>query len=117
MNMKRAIRKFWFGWSWLRQEGAVLWRSLLDKDTPMSARLVALGLIVYVISPIDLIPDFIPVLGWIDDLIILPIGLALVRGMVPEEVWMRAGGVVMGADGKPLRDVTPRRRRPVKKHA
>ena len=110
MGKKRGFLKFWYGWAWLRQEGAVLWRSLIDKDTPMSARLAALGVIVYVISPIDIIPDFIPILGWIDDLIIIPVGLALVRGLVPEDVWLRNGGVVVKPDGTKVRDVTPRKR-------
>ncbi len=107
MARKRGLFKFWFGWRWLMAEGRVLWRALLDKGTPMSARLVALGVIVYVLSPIDLIPDFIPVLGWLDDLVIIPVGLALVRGLVPQDVWLRSGGTIV-QQGRKMRDVTPK---------
>lgn len=106
---KRGLMKFWFGWRWLKTEGAVLWRALWDKETPGTAKLAALGVIVYVLSPIDVIPDFIPLLGWLDDLVIIPLGLALVRGLVPEHVWLRSGGTVV-AGGRKVRDVTPRQR-------
>ncbi|PZP38885.1 MAG: hypothetical protein DI585_05975 [Pseudomonas fluorescens] len=89
---KGKLFKFIYSWRWLMKEGAVLWRSLIDKDTPWVARFAALGVIFYVLSPIDLVPDFIPVFGWIDDLIILPLGMAFVRALVPEDVWMRSGG-------------------------
>ena len=104
---KRGLMKFWFGWQWLKAEGAVLWRALWDKETPMSARLAALGVIVYVLSPIDVIPDFIPLLGWLDDLVVIPLGFALVRGLVPENVWLRSGGSVVKG-GRTWKDVTPK---------
>ena len=72
--------------------------------------MAAVAVILYVFSPIDLIPDFIPFLGWIDDLVIIPLGLAFVRGLVPADVWLRAGGVV-NEKGRMVKDVTPRRRR------
>ena len=57
-----------------------------DPRTSRTVRLLALGLLAYVLSPIDLIPDFIPVLGLVDELILVPIGLwALIR-LIPPEV-------------------------------
>ncbi|RYG61544.1 MAG: DUF1232 domain-containing protein [Alphaproteobacteria bacterium] len=110
MGKKRGLLKFWFGWRWLKNEGSVLWRALWDKDTPTAARVAALGVIVYVVSPIDIIPDFIPFLGWVDDLVVIPLGIAFVRRLVPHDVWLRSGGTVEER-GRKLRDVTPRMRK------
>lgn len=54
--------------------------------TPWAARLLALGVAAYALSPIDLIPDFVPVLGYLDDLILIPLGLLLVIRLTPEGV-------------------------------
>ena len=52
---------------------------------PLHVRLLALFVAAYALSPIDLIPDFIPVIGYLDDLILIPLGLALVVSFTPEE--------------------------------
>ena len=57
-----------------------------DTRTPRCLRLLAIVVVAYAISPIDLIPDFIPVLGYLDDLLIVPIGLLLVIRLLPVEV-------------------------------
>jgi uncharacterized membrane protein YkvA (DUF1232 family) len=54
--------------------------------TPKAAKWLAGGLIAYVVSPIDLIPDFIPVLGHLDDAVILPLGVWLLWKMIPPDV-------------------------------
>jgi len=54
--------------------------------TPWFARLVLLLVIAYALSPVDLIPDFIPVLGYVDDLLLLPLGIALALRLIPAEV-------------------------------
>lgn len=59
-------------------------------DTPWYARAVALGVVAYALSPIDLIPDFIPVLGLLDDLILLPLGIYLALKLIPESVMLEA---------------------------
>lgn len=58
-----------------------------DPRTPRRARWMLIGLAIYVASPIDPLPDFLPVIGQLDELIILPLVLAKVRRMVPAEVW------------------------------
>jgi uncharacterized membrane protein YkvA (DUF1232 family) len=62
---------------------------LKDPDTPFLARLVIAVAVAYAVSPIDLIPDFIPVLGMLDDLVILPALIALAIRMVPPAVMAR----------------------------
>ena len=54
---------------------------------PGSAKLLMLAIVAYAASPIDLIPDFIPVIGYVDDLIIIPLGIALIVKLVPVNVW------------------------------
>ena len=56
-------------------------------QTPRAAKWVAFAVIAYAVSPIDLIPDFIPVLGLLDDLIIIPLGVALVVRLTPKPLW------------------------------
>ena len=57
-----------------------------DPRTPWYAKALAIGVVAYALSPIDLIPDFIPVLGQIDELIILPLGIWLVVQLIPVEL-------------------------------
>ena len=64
-----------------------LWKLARHPDTPRSAKLVAFGVLAYAVSPIDLIPDFIPVLGQLDDLILLPLGVALAVRLTPKPLW------------------------------
>ncbi|MBN9452362.1 MAG: DUF1232 domain-containing protein [Bosea sp.] len=61
-----------------------LWIAARDSRTPWHAKLVAGLVAAYALSPIDLIPDFIPILGYLDDLIIVPIGILLVVKLIPE---------------------------------
>ena len=64
-----------------------LWKLFKHPQAPRGAKLVAVAVIAYAVSPIDLIPDFIPVLGQLDDLLIIPLGVALVRKMTPDPLW------------------------------
>jgi uncharacterized membrane protein YkvA (DUF1232 family) len=57
-----------------------------DPLTPLPVRLLAVAVAAYALSPIDLIPDFVPVLGYLDDLLIVPLGLALVIRLLPPQV-------------------------------
>ena len=70
----------------LKQQTLVVYFAARDPRTPWLARLLAVGVAAYALSPIDLIPDFIPVLGYLDDLLIVPLGVMLVLRMVPAEV-------------------------------
>lgn len=57
-----------------------------DPRTPWPVRLLAMAVAAYALSPIDLIPDFIPVLGYLDDLLIVPLGILLVVRLIPPEL-------------------------------
>src|SRR5213075_3596807 len=63
-----------------------LWKLFQHPQTPKPAKWVAIFVLAYALSPIDLIPDFIPVLGLLDDLILVPLGLSIVLRMIPPEV-------------------------------
>jgi len=64
-----------------------LWKLFKHPQSPRAAKWVAIAVIAYAVSPIDLIPDFIPVLGQLDDLVILPLGVALVVRLTPPAHW------------------------------
>ena len=64
-----------------------LWKLFRHPETPRPARWLAIAVLAYAVSPIDLIPDFIPVLGQLDDVIIVPLGIALAVRMVPKPLW------------------------------
>ncbi|MBD9535607.1 MAG: YkvA family protein [Stenotrophomonas sp.] len=70
----------------LKRQTLVVYFVARDPRTPWPLRLLALGIAAYALSPIDLIPDFIPLLGYLDDLVIVPLGLLLVLRRVPAEV-------------------------------
>jgi uncharacterized membrane protein YkvA (DUF1232 family) len=60
--------------------------ALFDKRSPWTARLAAIGALVYLIDPFDIAPDLIPVLGWLDDAIAVPLALWLATKLIPREV-------------------------------
>lgn len=64
-----------------------LWKLVRHAETPRAAKLVAFAVLAYAVSPIDLIPDFIPLLGQLDELILLPLGVALVVKLTPRPLW------------------------------
>jgi uncharacterized membrane protein YkvA (DUF1232 family) len=70
----------------VKRDAVAVYFAARDPRTPMLARCIALAVAAYALSPIDLIPDFIPVLGYLDDLIIVPLGLLLVVRMIPPQV-------------------------------
>ncbi len=69
----------------LKREVVALWIAARDPRTPRAARIVAAMVAACALSPIDLIPDFIPVLGLLDDLLIVPLGILLAVRLIPPE--------------------------------
>ena len=77
-------------WNWMRnwarlvkRDVVALWLAARDPRTPLIAKVVAAAIAAYALSPIDLIPDFIPVLGYLNDVLILPIGILLAVRLIP----------------------------------
>jgi len=79
----------------IKQDVIALWIAGRDPRTPLAAKILAGAVAAYALSPIDLIPDFIPVLGYLDDIIIVPLGILLVVKLVPVELMaeFRAGAI------------------------
>ncbi len=72
------------GWAKrLKRDVLALWLAARDRRVPWHAKLAAGAVAAYALSPIDLIPDFIPVLGYLDDLLIVPLGILLAVRLVP----------------------------------
>ena len=89
MAPKRQARlRQWAGA--LKRESLAVYIAARDPRTPWYAKALGALVIAYALSPIDLIPDFIPVLGYLDDLLIVPLGLALALRMIPTEVMQSA---------------------------
>ncbi|WP_428602251.1 YkvA family protein [Pseudomonas sp.] len=75
------------GWAGvLKRDVMALWFCTRHPATPWWLRLLTLAIVAYALSPIDLIPDFIPVLGYLDDLLLLPLGIWLVLRLMPTRV-------------------------------
>lgn len=70
----------------LEQETYALYLAARHPATPWYAKLLVAGIVAYALSPIDLIPDFIPVIGFLDDLVLVPLGIALAIRLIPREV-------------------------------
>lgn len=86
----------------LKTDVPAVFLALKEKRTPRHAKIIAAIIVVYALSPIDLIPDFIPVLGYLDDIIILPALIALCIRCIPKDVFddCRARAEGMWNDGK-----------------
>ena len=76
----------------LKAQVVTLWFCRKHPDTPWTAKLMAAAVVAYALSPIDLIPDFIPVLGYLDELFVLPLGIYLTLRLVPDHVVKQARG-------------------------
>lgn len=70
----------------LKAETLALYLAARDPRTPWYAKLLVAGIVAYALSPIDLIPDFVPVLGYLDDLVLIPMGISLAIRLIPDAV-------------------------------
>lgn len=96
MKLKEKARQ-------LKRDIPAVFLALKHEDTPIAARILAGITVGYALSPIDLIPDFVPLLGYLDDLLLLPMLVALTITLIPkeamEECRRKADGI--WKDGKP----------------
>ena len=74
----------------LKREIHALYLVARDPRTPWYAKMLVAGVVAYALSPIDLIPDFIPVLGYVDDLLLIPLGIYLALKLIPATILMEA---------------------------
>lgn len=70
----------------LTRDGHAIYLASRDPRVPWYAKVLAIAVAAYALSPVDFIPDFIPIVGYLDDLIILPFGIWLVVSLIPQEV-------------------------------
>jgi len=83
MNLKERAKK-------LKTDIPAVFIAMKKRETPWPAKICAGATILYALSPIDLIPDFVPVLGYLDDLIILPAMIALTVKLIPPAIFKKA---------------------------
>lgn len=83
MNLKERAKK-------LKSDIPAIFIALKDRDTPLLAKIVAGITVGYALSPIDLVPDFIPILGYLDDVILLPALAALTIKLIPADVLVKS---------------------------
>lgn len=86
----------------IKRDVLAVWIAARDPRTPWYAKGMAAVVAAYALSPIDLIPDFIPVLGYLDDLLLLPIGILLVVRMVPKDLMAEFRAEALSLEGKPV---------------
>ena len=86
----------------LKRETYVLYLAVRDPRTPWYARAIAAAVVAYALSPIDLIPGFIPVIGYLDDLIVVPLGIALALKLVPANVMADCRTQALAAERLPM---------------
>ena len=79
MNIKESAKQ-------LKKDIPAVFLAFKKRETPWYAKILAVLIIGYALSPIDIIPDFIPVLGYLDDVIILPLMVAMTIKLIPKEV-------------------------------
>jgi uncharacterized membrane protein YkvA (DUF1232 family) len=93
----------WKRWArTIKRDAQALYLAARDPRVPWYAKGLAVAVAAYAASPIDLIPDFVPVVGYLDDLIIVPLGLALVIKLIPPEIMAEHRALAMAAQDRPV---------------
>ena len=96
MDLKERARR-------LKKNIPAVFIALKAKETPVGAKILAGITVAYALSPIDLVPDFIPVLGYLDDVLLLPALIAWTVKLIPRDIWEQSqkASENLWADGKP----------------
>lgn len=90
----------------LKRDVVTLWIAARDSRTPWYAKFMAAAVAAYALSPIDLIPDFIPVLGYLDDLIIVPLGIFFCVRLIPAELMEEFRTKAAEIEKRPISKIT-----------
>ncbi len=86
----------------LKRDVHAIWFAARDPRVPWYAKVLGLAVAAYALSPIDLIPDFVPVLGYLDDLILVPLGIALVVKLIPANLMAEHRAQASAAQARPV---------------
>jgi uncharacterized membrane protein YkvA (DUF1232 family) len=93
----------WKQWArTIKRDAHALYLAARDPRVPWYAKALAIAVAAYALSPIDLIPDFVPVVGYLDDLIIVPAGIALVVRLIPPAIMAEHRALAMAAQDRPV---------------
>ncbi|MGT2843731.1 YkvA family protein [Streptococcus hongkongensis] len=95
----KLVRRF----KHLKKDLPAVFLAMKNPGTPLLAKLLALVIVAYALSPIDLIPDFIPFIGYLDDIVILPLLMYFLIKLIPEGIWSdsQKQSETMWLNGKP----------------
>ena len=85
----------------VRRDVHAVYLAARDPRTPWYAKALAVCVAGYALSPIDLIPDFVPVLGYLDDVILVPLGVLLVVKLIPQEIMAEHRALAAAAQDRP----------------
>jgi uncharacterized membrane protein YkvA (DUF1232 family) len=86
----------------IKRDVVALWIAARDPRTPLAAKLVAGAVAAYALSPVDLLPDFVPILGYLDDLLIVPLGILLAVKLIPVLLMAEYRQEAAVRDGRPV---------------
>jgi uncharacterized membrane protein YkvA (DUF1232 family) len=86
----------------IKRDVVALWIAARDRRVPWYAKAASAAVAAYALSPIDLIPDFVPVLGYLDDLLIVPLGILLAVRLVPADLMMGFRAAAVAREGRPV---------------
>ena len=86
----------------MKRDAYALYLAARDPRVPWVAKIVAGLVAAYAFSPIDLIPDFVPVLGYLDDLVLVPFGILLAISLIPRDVMAEHRATAEAAEGRPV---------------
>jgi len=86
----------------LKRDAHAIYLASRDPRVPWYAKVLAIAVAAYALSPIDLIPDFIPIVGYLDDLVVVPLGIWLVVSLIPDEVMVECRTKADAAGVRPV---------------
>jgi uncharacterized membrane protein YkvA (DUF1232 family) len=99
----RSARRGFTSWSRaIKRDVHALYLAARDPRVPWLVKLLAIAVAAYALSPIDLIPDFIPVLGYLDDVVLVPLGILLVVRLIPREIMDEHRAAAAAAAERPV---------------
>ena len=94
-------------WQFLKREAAMVWLLLRNPNAPLAAKVIAVAAALYLFSPLDIVTDLIPIVGWIDDAIIVSALLSLAYRLLPPDVYESLKRQAAKRTGNQPLDVTP----------